>query len=118
MHLAYLDFQQLRIKHIAFKSKVRAVLYGGAYDKEMFSTCNPVTVWFEEIGNAKYGNEPELFHLKRMHVHFCDVAHQLVTRYHQDLIDQAYAGLDELNELSDSFLKLLDSFQKRFSDAV
>lgn len=36
MNLAQIDFQQLRIKHILYKSKVRSVLYGGDYDEAFF----------------------------------------------------------------------------------
>ncbi len=42
MNQAQVDFQQLRIKHILFKSKVRSVLYGGSYDAEFFSPSGPL----------------------------------------------------------------------------
>lgn len=114
MELAQLDFQQLRVKHIFFKSKVRTVLYGGGYDSAFFTHENPVSAWFSTVGNVKYYTEPELRQLFQLHRNFNNLANQLINKYQQDQIEQSHAGLNELNEMSDTFLSTLSDFEKRY----
>lgn len=114
MDFAKLDFQQLRVKHISFKSKVRLVLFGGSYDPGLFSDRNPVTEWFTGVGSKKYAREHEVRQLQALHDQILHLAQRLIRMYQQNAIDQAHTGLAELNELSDAFLLLLDSFQERF----
>jgi len=107
MELAILDFQQLRIKHIAYKSKVRSVLYGGSYENGYFQNSNPVALWFIETGNLKYRHEPRFEKLKKLHQQFSKLSEELVAIYQNDLIEQAHNGLVDLNALSDLFLQEL-----------
>lgn len=115
MDLTQLDFQQLRVKHIAFKSKVRLVLYGGDYDHIIFTKENPVTKWFTSVGYTKYKNETETLQLAVIHKNFSSIAEKLINLYQEGDIDQAHNGMIELNEVSNSFLSLLDGFQSRLS---
>lgn len=115
MDFAKLDFQQLRVRHISFKSKIRLVLFGGSYDPGLFSERNPVSEWFSGTGTQKYGREQEVRQLKLLHDQIMHLAQRLIRMYQQNAIDQAHTGMAELNELSDAFLLLLDSLQERFS---
>ena len=65
MNLAQVDFQQLRIKHILYKSKVRSVLYvyEGEYDATFFSSSSPIQEWFRTIGLKKYRQIPGMLGL-------------------------------------------------------
>lgn len=114
MNLARIDFQQLRIKHIAHKSKVRSVLYGGSYDYGYFQN-DPVSQWFSETGNVKYNGEPWLPQLHKLHSDFSALAEGLIQQYQNDLIEQAHNGLVDLNAISDMFLQELSAAEQAYS---
>ncbi|AMM49957.1 hypothetical protein TH61_00485 [Rufibacter sp. DG15C] len=114
MELAKLDFQQLRVKHIFFKSKVRTAIYGGSYDSGFFQHGNPVTQWFNSTG-VSYLNEPEMQQLNRLHKSFSVLADALIKKYQSDQIDQAHEGLEELNEISEKFLSTLSALEERYA---
>ncbi|RDV11949.1 histidine kinase [Pontibacter diazotrophicus] len=115
MELARLDFQQLRIKHFAFKSKVRSVLHGGNYDKGYFQSNNPVTQWFVSTGNVTYSNDTELEQLRRLHREFSYLADKVVEAYRSDLFDQAQIGFEKLIEISEMFLSRLSDLELKYS---
>lgn len=114
MELARLDFQQLRVKHIFFKSKVRTVLYGGGYDQSFFTHNNPVTLWFSAASSAKYQAEPEMQQLYKLHRSFVQLANNLVSKYQDGQIEQSHSGMTELNEMSEHFLSVLSDLEKRY----
>ncbi len=115
MHQYQIDFQQLRIKHILFKSKVRAVLYGGKQDAEFFSQDGPLMVWFSKTGIPQYGQEPEIRTLQRMTQALNFLALQLFRLYDSGRIEQAHDGLKEIEQSSEQFLGTLSQFESRLS---
>lgn len=115
MDLARIDFQQLRVKHIFFKSKVRAVLFGSSYNAALFSDGNPVNSWFDTVGKASYLNEPELQKLIGLHQDFKKLALELFSHYESGRIEQAHAGMAAVNELSDNFLHVLTQLKTRIT---
>ncbi|PKV75845.1 histidine kinase [Pontibacter ramchanderi] len=115
MNSAQVDFQQIRIKHILFKSKVRSVLYGGALDSVFFSDAGPISHWFLQVGKVKYGNEPELYSLQKTHSDLLSNANQLFSLYRNGSIDQAHAGMKDIEKLSDRFQELLTQMEKRLA---
>src|SRR5688572_305198 len=107
MNLAQVDFQQLRIKHILYKSKVRSVLYGGAFDDVFFSASGPLSQWFTTIGQHRYGREPEMKELSSLHQDLISIALQLIALYNSGKIDQAHDGMKQIDRKSEEFLNLL-----------
>ena len=116
MNLAQLDFQQLRIKHILYKSKVRSVLYGGVYDETFFSRAGPIHQWFSTVGSVRYSHEPELHELVTVHQELNNTAHQLFSLYKGGKIDQAHEGMKSVEMTSDRFLQLLARMENRLKD--
>ncbi|GAB3834710.1 histidine kinase [Pontibacter rugosus] len=114
MELARLDFQQLRVKHIAHKSKVRAVLYGGGYSERYFQEDNPVSQWFSTVGSVKYSREAWFPQLYRLHRDFSVLAEELIKMYGSDLIEQAHEGLGELSAVSEIFLHTLSTIERQY----
>ncbi|MCJ8165047.1 histidine kinase [Pontibacter sp. E15-1] len=110
-----IDFQQLRIKHILFKSKVRSVLYGGKQDVDFFSQRGPIMEWFRVTGGEHYSQEPELRMLHRTHQTLTSHALQLFRVYDSGRIEQAHEGLKEIELGSEQFLTTLSQFEKRLS---
>jgi hypothetical protein len=115
MDLARIEFQQLRIKHIFFKSKVRSILFGANYDNSFFENENPVDIWFNTIGKVNYVYDPIMQELIREHKYFKNMALQLTHLYKSGKIEQAHAGLSEINSISEKFLSLLDDLESRIS---
>ena len=115
MDLARIDFQQLRVKHIFFKSKVRAVLFGSSYDAALFGDGNPVNNWFDTVGNASYMQEPELKKLIGLHQDFKKLALELFSYYESGRIEQAHIGMAAINELSENFLQVLTQLETRIT---
>lgn len=115
MNAAQVDLQQIRIKHILFKSKVRSVLYGGALDSVFFSDAGPISQWFEQVGNLKYAREPELYTLQKTHNELLSYAQLLFSLYRNGNIDQAHAGIKDLEKLSDRFQEVLMQLEKRLA---
>ncbi|MFC5271167.1 histidine kinase [Adhaeribacter terreus] len=113
MNSAQIDFQQLRIKHILYKSKVRSVLYGGTFDEAFFSSTGPVSYWFNDTGLPKYGLEPEMKQLAETHQELNATALNLFKLYNSGQIDQAHDGLKTIENTSEQFLGLLAQLENK-----
>ena len=118
MNLAQVDFQQLRIKHFLYKSKVRSMLYGGAFDEAFFSKLGPVGVWFATIGLVRYINELEIGELAKVHRELDNITLDLYRLYRNGKIDEAHDGLRDIEKQSDRFLSLLSSLEDRLKEEV
>ncbi|OKL40648.1 histidine kinase [Pontibacter flavimaris] len=115
MNQAQVDFQQLRIKHILFKSKVRSVLYGGRKDEAFFSGSGPLSLWFSAIGRSKYVGLPEMQELIKVQQELDSASDQLFRLYGNGKIEEALAGLQKIEERSARFLELLSKLEERVS---
>ncbi|GAB2531998.1 histidine kinase [Rufibacter soli] len=113
MNTAQVDFQQLRIKHILYKSKIRSALYGGAYDDAFFSASGPVNMWFTNVGQATYHREAELQQLSLLQNELNRTARQYIDLYQAGKIDEAHEGLEKVEALSEKFLDLLSKMEQR-----
>jgi hypothetical protein len=111
MEAAKVDFQQLRIKHILFKTKLRSVLYGGSFEETFFSPSGPVGHWFNTIGLMRYGQYPEMRELFQLHQQLNSFALQLIGLYRRGQIDQAHQELKALDQQSEQFLAALSRLE-------
>jgi hypothetical protein len=118
MNIAEIDFQQLRIKHILYKSRVRSVLYvyGGEYDPAFFSSANPVHEWFNNIGLKKYRHQPGLLSLYELQQDMDNTARQLFNLYKAGKIDLAQQGLSTIEEKTERFITLLSQLENSLKD--
>jgi hypothetical protein len=116
MNLAQVDFQQLRIKHILYKSKVRSMLYGGAFDETFFSQTGPIAVWFSIIGSVRYANEVEMGELVKVHRELDTVTQNLYKLYKGGKIDEAHDGFRDIEKKSDHFLSVLSRLEERLKE--
>jgi hypothetical protein len=115
MEAAQVDFQQLRIKHILYKSKVRSVLYGGNYEESFFSPAGPVALWFTTIGLVRYGQFAEMRDLYLRHQQMDAAALQLMSLYRRGQIDQAHHDLQFLDQQSEQFLAALSRLEQKLA---
>ena len=117
MNLAQVDFQQLRIRHILYKSKVRSVLYGGTFDEVFFSASGPLNQWFTSIGQQRYGREPDMRDLTVLHQELISIALQLFALYNSGKIDQAHDGMKQIDRKSEEFLDILTRLETKLSES-
>lgn len=115
MDAAQVDFQQLRIKHILYKSKVRSVLYGGAFEETFFSPAGPMDLWFNTIGLDRYGQHAEMRDLFQVHQHINSTSLQLIGLYQRGQIDQAHHDLQLIDQQSTLFLDLLSRLDQKLT---
>jgi len=115
MNAAQVDLQQLRIKHILYKSKVRSILYGGTFDETFFSHTGPVSFWMNSTGLAKYGHEPEMKSLANLNSDLNTIALELIRLYQSGSIDVAHDGLKKIEKKSEEFLNLLSTLETKLA---
>jgi hypothetical protein len=113
MDIAQIDFQQLRIKHILYKSKVRSFLYGGTFDAAFFSAAGPIDVWFTTVGRVRYADEPAMNSLAKLHREMNSSALELYTLYSKGNIDLAHEGLKSIEIMSDQFIEMLSNLDRK-----
>lgn len=117
MNAAQIDFQQLRIKHILYKSKVRSMLYGGAFDEAFFSRSGPIGIWFNTVGDVRYAGESEMGELTKVHRELEATTMELYRLYKGGKIDAAHDGFKSIEKHSDRFLSLLSKLEQRLKEA-
>lgn len=115
MEAAQVDFQQLRIKHILYKSKVRSVVYGGTFEESFFSPAGPVEQWFQTVGLVRYGQFPEMRGLVQLHQQLNNLALQLIALYRSGQIDQAHSDLKRIEQQSEQFLAALSDLEHKLT---
>ena len=115
MNAAQVDLQQLRIKHILYKSKVRSILYGGTFDETFFSHTGPVSFWINSTGLARYGHEPEMKSLATLNSDLNGIALELIRLYQSGSIDVAHDGLKKIEKKSEEFLTLLSALETKLA---
>ena len=113
MEISQIDFQQLRIKHLLYKSKVRSMLYGGAFDASFFSVTGPVQMWFDTVGKVKYADVPEITALAKLHSELDIATLALYRLYNDGNLEQAHDGFRNIETRSDEFLELLTNLDNR-----
>ncbi|RNI32449.1 histidine kinase [Rufibacter immobilis] len=113
MNAVQSDLQQLRIKLILFKSKVRSAVYGGSPDHEFLSANGPVSQWFRTVGTSQYQNMPELGTMQRLYKELQTAATHLIGLYKADKIEEAHEGLRDIEKLSEQLTRVISSLEQR-----
>ena len=113
MALSLFDFQQARVKQVLFKSRLRSVLYGvREADAALFSpTESPLGQWVQTVLKPAYGTRPEVRETERLLQQLLRTGQELTTRYQRGQIEEARAGLDQVNTLADQIDAVLLGLQ-------
>lgn len=114
LNLTNLDFQQARIKQVLFKSRLRSVLYGvREVEPELFArSANPVGQWLDAVVKPKYGARPEVPQLDAALLRLLDTGRELVRLYQRGQIEQARAGLEQINAQAAHIDALLQALER------
>ena len=113
MPLSPFDFQQARVKQVLFKSRLRSVLYGvREAEPTLFSYAeNPLGQWIQTVLKPELGNQPAVRELESTLEQMLDTGSDLANRYQRGLIDEARAGLDQINTFADQIENQLFSLE-------
>ncbi|TDN36332.1 hypothetical protein E4631_08825 [Hymenobacter sp. UV11] len=103
MALSSFDFQQARVKQVLFKSRLRSVLYGvREADAALFSAADsPLGQWLQTVLKPSYGGRAEVREAERLLQQQLRTGQELTTRYQRGHIEEARAGLDQINAFAD-----------------
>ncbi|KUG08320.1 hypothetical protein [Solirubrum puertoriconensis] len=118
MDISALDFQQARIKQVLFKSRLRSVLYGvREADASLFDIRqNPLGQWLDAVVKPKY-QAPEVYEIERVLQRMLDAGQALVAQYKRGQIEEARAGLSQIDQHSDRIELLLQALERTNSAA-
>lgn len=113
MALSLFDFQQARVKQVLFKSRLRSVLYGvREADSSLFSPADsPLGQWVQTVLKPSYGTRPEVRETERLLQQMLRTGQELTTRYQRGQIEEARAGLDQINSFADQIDAQLQGLQ-------
>ncbi|MDQ2769818.1 MAG: hypothetical protein M3Y54_04885 [Bacteroidota bacterium] len=113
MPLSSFDFQQARVKQVLFKSRLRSVLYGvRKAEPSLFSYAdNALGQWIQTILKPALGRQPAVGELERTLQQMLHTGQELATHYQRGQIEEARAGLDQVNAFADQIERLLLSLE-------
>jgi hypothetical protein len=114
MPLTSFDFQQARVKQVLFKSRLRSVLYGvREAEPALFSlTENPLGQWIQTVLKPQVSSPPAVRELEHVLQQMLRTGQDLATRYQRGHLEEARAGLDQINGFSDQIDSLLLNLER------
>lgn len=114
MATAINEFEQGRIKHLLFKSKLRAILLGADIDESPVLSEHecPFGQWMQAFLLKKFSNYPELKELEQVHTDMHREARMVVKQYHAGKENNS-EGLALIERMSDRVVELLDALEAR-----
>lgn len=114
VNLERFDVQQARIKFILFKSKLRAILYGGSIDNSILSPQeNAFGKWLYSDALQKFSANAEVKELERINLAFTSKARELVNLYKMNKIEEARLGLRDIDKYEEELVRLLALLQNK-----
>ncbi|RNI32044.1 hypothetical protein EFA69_05970 [Rufibacter immobilis] len=110
-----LDFEQARIKHVLFKSKLRALLFGANINAEPVTSTTDCSLgkWIYDVAMPKIGHMPEVKELEKVHNDMHVIARRLWQQYQAGNQEAALKGLDQVDETAEKLLYLLDVIERK-----
>jgi len=114
MALTALDFQQARVKQVLFKSRLRSVLYGVREpEPSLFALQdNPLGQWLNAVLKPQYGQRPEIAGIEHLLRQTLDTSQSLVRQHQRGQMEEARAGLEQIERLSGEIDQLLTAVER------
>ena len=108
------EFEQGRIKHLLFKSKLRAILLGADINEGPVLSEHecPFGQWMQTFLLKACADLPELKEMERLHTDMHREARQVVKLYHAGN-ENTTPGLARIEKLGDGIMDLLDRLEAK-----
>ncbi len=118
MNAIELDFEQAKARHLLFKSRLRSILYDLEVDEAPVLSHHECGVgkWIYGHALTAYGHLPQMKELERVHADIHTSARRLVQLYRAGQVQQARAGLSEMEQIADRLVGLLDQLERQLRD--
>jgi hypothetical protein len=110
------EFSQARIKHLAFKSKLRSYLYGANGDKEPLTDHTQCVLgkWIIKMA-SEYNLGHELQEVNFNHQHIHAVARKLIILYDKGQTSEARDGFVEIDEVASELIESLQTVEAKLN---
>lgn len=110
-----LDFEQAKAKHLLFKSKLRAILYGAEVDEAPVLSHHECTVgkWIYNHALKAYGHIPEMMEMECVHADIHTKARDLIKLYKEGKVNAARIGLNDMEKIADRLVGLLSIVEQK-----
>lgn len=115
MDLLKLDFEQARTKHILFKSRLRAILYGVPVDEAPVLSqyeCG-VGKWIYNGALQKYGHITEMVKLEKVHTQIHEIARELIAMNKAGDVERSRKELKKVDVIAEELLGLLHTVEDK-----
>ena len=115
MYNLSLDFEQAKAKHLLFKSKLRAILYGVEIDETPVVSHLECAVgqWIYNHALSKYGHFQEMQQVEKVHADLHRIAKTLVEKYHAGKVEEARNGLVDMEKIAENLVSLLTLLEEK-----
>src|SRR5512139_228948 len=114
--MAAIDFQKFRLKHMAWRLKLKDFLdgKGGLSEKQALShrECS-LGLWLYSEGLAQHKNLPEMTELEKVHKDLHDTVNRIISLKNSGKPEEAEREFQKIGPLSESIIALLDILKKR-----
>ena len=109
------EFEQARLKHQLFMSKLRAILLGALINEEPVLSEHecPFGKWIQTFALKNCSHVPELKELERIHTDMHRVARTVVRHFHTKKEEEAAEGMQEIEKMSERLLVLLSALSAK-----
>ena len=104
------EFEQARLKHLLFKSKLRAILLGAQLDEAPVLSEHdcPFGQWMQTYLLKNCKNSAALKELETIHTDMHRLTRLVVKNYHAGVEDASKLEMQRIETLGDRILQLLD----------
>ncbi|MFC5272144.1 CZB domain-containing protein [Adhaeribacter terreus] len=104
------EFEQARLKHLLFKSKLRAILLGANIDEAPVLSEHDCAFgqWMQTYLLKNCKDSPELKELETIHTDMHRLARIVVKNYHAGVEDASKNELRKIEVLGNRIMELLD----------
>ena len=118
-HIINLDFEQARVNHLLFKSKLRSVLYGIEMEDTTVVSHFECAVgkWIYSDALQDYGHIPEMHELEKVHAEIHTSARHLIQLYKDGNVEKARSGLETMEKIADHLIQLLSVVEDKLEES-
>jgi PAS domain-containing protein len=113
MNLLEIDFKKAKVRHLLFKARLRSILYGSDTDEGPVISHLECSLgqWIYSHALKAYGHIPEMHDFERIHKEIHKTAAGLIALYKNGKADEARAGLEEIEVISEHLSDTLSAVE-------
>jgi PAS domain S-box-containing protein len=113
MDMATLEFEQIKTKHILFKTRLQSVINGSTINNTSLGAHHLAAIekWIQEKAK-RYAHTAAVSELERVHAKIQECAKKLIALYKNSITEEIREALTQLEGLTEKFSELLETVEK------